>query len=1064
MDDFGPEPQPQAPPPADPPHPPHPQQVLCSPELRSIQKLSEHLLLGTAVQEGDGVVVPGLAVFVEVSWLLERSRIFKAYVVQTPTESSSAVLYALPLPSTAAANACLRKAFSFFESDHMVPVNLKKGKVVFAKDAAQHLGLGAQAIRVASTSSLDSQLTQIALNVNLHRLGRCIPDKRLAYSKTPVTDQTKTKFYQTFQLPSHPMDPNHLHTTVFALGKLIQRNLYLLGLYPLDQSYKDWIESEWIDGLICNTTLLGMTEFVSEFGPFDATSLFTLSEHSILLPSLISTLFKTTLSLRHCLTSVGFPPGKITTTAAASAVANSGGSAADTSYSQHLQNQHIGDWIDFQRCIRSFQTQQGLKVTGVLDGASRKRLNSMVKETNGGGIGVGAVVGVGEVTGSVGIKEENNVLILGQQSAQRGMDRWRGNSGVGVEVDAEEVENLGIDLFLHVAKSVEEGHRARDILLREKAEKNERKAEARKMVRRMRDVGSGFSSPARKDESSFNPMRNQSSSAVGGMGIAAALANPRLLHIKKRGDEVPSAGPPAISVAPPPPVAAKHSTQSPHSQPFSPYMSVNVGYSPSMQQAHSTSHLVHHSHDTAPKAMSPVPSSDNDESESEDCAALSSSPQKGKMLLGLKKLSKNVKQMMTGGAGNVVLSGGEDKPVKSLSLELDGDELQQQPAKGNVKPRLSVDHVGKRRESADLLKRSMSDGELSGVMLSSGMAYTAASQKVSDVPRIEEGVVTAEPIEDQAVVEVRKREPTVSHSVSDSRLYRLSGVRERKSHVSLVAIRTPTLRRPSEDDSKRSSITSASRRRRPKSVKRKLSHKKVRDDRGDNSDTAMSHMRESIRKELAVKQILETSTDIPLLTSTLHFYLTNLQTHPKVSTEPNPDPTGALPTLLYSIQHQTHQLSLLTTTTTTTPDPSTPTQTDHGPHRVLPLDHQSIASLHEHLHSLQSRIQESIQTRTEHKAQLMRDLESLVSAGGSQQGQTALQIEALNTQTMKLKYAVGLLEGRVVETEEAARGFVQRVEAVEGRLKEGRRLSGIVKGRVGEARERGFFDWLFRRE
>ncbi|ORY47625.1 hypothetical protein BCR33DRAFT_714727 [Rhizoclosmatium globosum] len=439
--------------------------LFCTPEMRGLQRIAHDLGIDVQYHESDSKVVIGFAVFVDVVWLLERERVFKSYVVEVPGDSSTCSLFSLPLSQSSTANNLLRKVFAFFEADNLNPVETGHG-LVFAMDPGTHLGNN-NSIRINSTSSFDAQLDALILNVNLHRLGGCIPDRRTAWSNAPVSQSVRDRFFATMAIkqPQEMNDAVFLET-VLSLGKLIQRNLYLLGLYPsVDQGTSPlrngvFDESVWIDGLICNTTILGMTDFVSEFGPFDATSLHTLSEYSILQPTLISTLFRTTLSLRNTLTSLGFPPHK--------------------PFSEKQSNPS--------------------RPNSIID-------SHLVKDFTLGDLGVVGIVSVGSTDGDFSRNEKGSLLIKGQQGFSRGIDRFRGGGVIGGPSasggssskagGAERVgdgDDLGIDLFLSVAKAVEESHRASAAAMAAMQEKRARKQELKEAKKKSK---SKSISPAR---------------------------------------------------------------------------------------------------------------------------------------------------------------------------------------------------------------------------------------------------------------------------------------------------------------------------------------------------------------------------------------------------------------------------------------------------------------------------------------------------------------------------------------------------------------------------------------
>ncbi|KAJ3122151.1 hypothetical protein HK100_012109, partial [Physocladia obscura] len=95
--------------------------------------------------------------------------------------------------------------------------------------------------------------------------------------------------------------------------------------------------------------------------------------------------------------------------------------------------------------------------------------------------------------------------------------------------------------------------------------------------------------------------------------------------------------------------------------------------------------------------------------------------------------------------------------------------------------------------------------------------------------------------------------------------------------------------------------------------------------------------------------------------------------------------------------------------------------------------HLSIPAIELKLSKTIAQVTEAIDVRAAHRELLVTNLTTLSAAQ-----QTAIgQIDELTTRTLKLKYAVGLLEGRIEEVEESGRAFLERIGRVERILKGG---------------------------
>ncbi|KAJ3091133.1 hypothetical protein HK100_007263, partial [Physocladia obscura] len=458
----------------------------------------------------NGVFVGGLDVFAHVMWIADRHVRFKCYAVVTTTQPSAttiqqpttaiqqlvatqpqpqkaipgAWLHSLVLPALDSRRPApaLRKLFAHFESAALTPVVTPAG-VLFVMQSADHAA-NASAVKVSSSSveprvSFDLQLSNLNLNLSLHRFA-CL-SYSASLSTLPPPANVADRFYSTMNFRRIQTRENmSLSRLVFSLVSLIQRNLFLVGLYPLGHpfSISTFDESRWFDGVICNTTIIGVTEFVSEFGPFDSQSLQALSEFSILHPTLISAIFKTTLSLRQNLALIGYGQ---------STVANSGSNTNNNNLNNSPSNLIYADWKDFQKRIREFQKANSLRVTGVLGGESRRKLNSLVREhleddninrvSNSAANSVGVINVAGRNMGLNNVVSGIGATVANASSRVDSRSDGLNNSE----------EDLTIEQFLTAALQVQETHevaRESDRLRMERQTKKLEAAAVKKSLRR----------------------------------------------------------------------------------------------------------------------------------------------------------------------------------------------------------------------------------------------------------------------------------------------------------------------------------------------------------------------------------------------------------------------------------------------------------------------------------------------------------------------------------------------------------------------------------------------------
>ncbi|KAI8619556.1 hypothetical protein BC830DRAFT_1078470 [Chytriomyces sp. MP71] len=1000
--------------------------ILASPELKAsylVQSTLTRAAYSEVVNEAVADTLPSsLSLFADAASLLDRSVLFKTYFVKVDADAHK--LEAMPrirVPlakmlisaSTAeqAPNA-VKFIFNAFEAHSLIPLYLPhlRVHVIAAGDVGSHLGkAGALQLRLDSPVSVDDQLATIGLNLSLYRLG-VVESKRTAQtvqdiSKDPaVTD----KFNSLFKV--RPSNEPLAHIAA-RLIRLIQRNLYILGLYPLGhQGNIQFVfptlsnvhttsaiagdspgvsvvattpnfEEYWFNGIICNTTILGMTEFVSEFGPFDSISLQMLEDQSVIHPNLLTALFKTVFLLRQNLTLLGYalPIGET-----------------------------VDDIKTFEKSIRAFQQANGIKATGILGHVSRKRMTALVRDlkTSRGWDGLGDNAGVAvEDTGNgpSSVLQEGFVGTgggSGVAAMQRGLNQLRTlGGGVGNEKSGDkrraaavQVEDVSIGLVLHLAKTMEEMRKAAAAKLEKKIKRQESKQKKHTHQNGERDNAGNYEGLPTKSQvkhsTSGNVMRPSITGAMmGSIGATSSSALPstgNAYSTPKDRTLIQSLGPKRSGLA----------------------LSAFKDGSPA-----SSSHLfAKHSHRSlSPNHMSPIPSS-GDEGENEVMPYDGEHPRhfaQKKILRGIKNIGMNVKRLATMG-GNTITGAGVGAQRGSVDNFADllntkeghDDQMQDNPEQTN----LHVELPALAEEQGLALakrQRSLSVGDLNLLL----------------------GPKRESPELMMSLETVSIGANSMDHSGQSATLGLISLRRSASESLLIPSGRNSTVSRKFSQNSDSPSAPSI------KTIKSLESNLKMKQ---QGSKPSQGKKNTSDKKSTAkplppriqissypVPPAISESTDVSVVTQAVQTQLSLLEQNSQMNAMVNVATNLSSPfvSVLQQIEQTSAQIMDLVNATHS--NPATPVE-------------KSIMEFKHALVSFQENLENTIMIRGEHKKQLIAGLKDLIL----QQQKASATLDTVTTQTMKVKYAVGLLEGRVSETEEATRVFVKRVEAVEQKLKE----------------------------
>ncbi|KAJ3226931.1 hypothetical protein HDU81_007008 [Chytriomyces hyalinus] len=1017
-----------------------------------------------AKAEISSVAAGGLSFFADADWVVDRGQLFKTYAVKSSTdtthEQQPITLTLITLPSDPS-NALLRHIFNCFEACSLSPHHFTASNVfVMTMDIGTHLG-SATAVKLDPSIHPSIQIDTIAANVSLLRLG-CVSDPRSAYTSVPLP--ASDKFYSSMGLrdPRRAVDVEPLSQSVKRLVTLVQRNLYLLGFYPLPGPQQTWhallpqpsessganssFDEFWFDGVVCNTTILGMTEFVSEFGPFDHTSLHQLEERSIILPALITALFKTVFIMRQNLMSLGFgaAPAFIehTLSSVGGGVAVSGiytsssggpsfpatpmGSTSLGEPTGSSRSKNAADWKEFERFIKKFQRAHDIPVSGVLGSASRRKLMALVKElklkqlqnrASYGRVGGGADEAPGnffENEGRDGARGGGGRDTDPMGAMQRGMDMLRtlgtggGDDGAGAarkKRQAFSVDDVTIDFVVQMARNAEESNK----IAAAKLEKQQKRADKRSGTHTGTSAIRAMSPVRRKSTNGKKMLR----SSVGNNMSDATSPQSATPSVNSTENSATRIGPPSSSLAAKKSGLAlspfKETPPSPNHL-FPKYPSIKISNGASVRSL---------SPGTSPAAV--LSEHDGGESDTNPITDDATTPQKPqqKILRGIKNIGINVKRLATL-SGNTVttavntVASGRRNSVEALADEHDDFRYVESPEPSHGVPPViivpvTVNEQGliQRHRSLSLgatadhqptntselevsnltaptiLRRSMSDGSLSP-------SIPIQTPRVStDQPAAHKGLDDYDPIESSPDIKTLK--PSKAKRVATAR-------RSKSSFKVSKQVRKSSLMNPTSGSPTGTHAT----------------------DRSKPEDNTILASNAGMHVNLA--DVESGATEMESLIQMVSTQLSQLHHHPKIGTILKADSdhtqTEILP-ILQTIESTSAHISHLIGAQSASATAATDAQ-------------QSISQLRNSLTEMQSALAQGCVTRSEQKARLVADLKSLIAV----QEKAALSIDALSVQSLKLKYAVGLLEGRVSEMEEAANAFATRVDKVEAKYKE----------------------------
>ncbi|KAJ3404285.1 hypothetical protein HDU80_003030 [Chytriomyces hyalinus] len=1031
-----------------------------------------------AKAEGSSVAAEGLTFFADAEWVVERGQLFKTYAVKssadTTHEQQPISLTLITLPSDPS-NALLRHIFNCFEACSLSPHHFSASNVfVMTMDIGTHLG-SATAVKLDPSIHPSLQIDTIAGNVSLLRLG-CVSDPRSAYSSVPLP--VSDKFYSSMGLrdPRRAADVEPLSQSVKRLVTLVQRNLYLLGFYPLPGPQQTWhallpqpsesaagnssFDEFWFDGIVCNTTILGMTEFVSEFGPFDHTSLHQLEERSIILPTLITALFKTVFIMRQNLMSLGFgaTPAFIEHTLSSVGggvavsgiyVSSSGGPSfpappmGSTSLGEPTgssRSKNAADWKEFERFIKKFQRAHDIPVSGVLGSASRRKLMALVKElklkqlqnrASYGRVGVGADEAPGrdffENEGRDGARGGGGRDTDPMGAMQRGMDMLRTlGTGVGGEdgsgaarkkKQAFNVEDVTIDFVVQMARNAEESNK----IAAAKLEKQQKRADKRSGTHTGTSAIRAMSPVRRKSTNGKKMLRssvgNNMSDATSPQSATPSVNSAENLNTRiGQASSSLAAKKSGLALSP-----FKETPPSPNHL-FPKYSSIKISHGASIRSL---------SPGTSPAAVL----SENDGAESDtnpitDEASMQQKPQQ-KILRGIKNIGINVKRLAAL-SGNTVttavntVASGRRNSVEALADEHDDFRYVESPEPSHVVPPVIIfpvtvndqgliqrhrslslgatadyqlPHMANTSNTSELevsnlaaptiLRRSMSDGSLSLSVpiqtprMSTEQATVHSGLDNYDIDESSPDIKTLKPLKTKRVVTARRSKSSfkVSKQVRKSSLVNPASASPTGTHATDMS-------KPDEN------IMPAA----------------------------------NISVQVTAADVEGGATEMESMIQKVSTQLSQLHHHPKIGTVLKADvdhsQNGILP-ILQTIESTSAHISHLIGAQSAS--------------AIAAADSQlSISQLRNSLSEMQSALAQGCVTRSEQKTRLVADLKSLIAV----QEKAALSIDALSVQSLKLKYAVGLLEGRVSEMEEAANAFATRVDKVEAKYKEGSSARG----------------------
>ncbi|KAJ3416641.1 hypothetical protein HDV05_000923 [Chytridiales sp. JEL 0842] len=351
----------------------------------------------------ENILLSGYQLYVCLDWLVDRSRLLKAYIINTGDPSHTlkgSVLKFKPLQETTSAlspgysqygsagaikdkvaeappngtngtrpvtqyDLRLRHMFAQFEHDGLSPKLESEFLVMIATQTSdffvqQSKGYPSSGSHILiPDGDFDEHIKNVMLSVTLRRCG-CI-DKLAVGWKTP-SPSIVDRFYLTMGIRESSSIP--FREAVEKMVMLIQRALYFLGLYDTrasDARYAKSASSNFrsvlFDGFACNDTLAGLEDFYNEFGPFDGFALEEEEDDRLLDPVLLTMLLRTVANHRFQLIELGYLPPK------------------------DASGKGWWDLDGFGKMIKHFQRNNGIQpITSVLDAPTRKRLERVWRE------------------------------------------------------------------------------------------------------------------------------------------------------------------------------------------------------------------------------------------------------------------------------------------------------------------------------------------------------------------------------------------------------------------------------------------------------------------------------------------------------------------------------------------------------------------------------------------------------------------------------------------------------------------------------------------------------------
>ncbi|TPX34588.1 hypothetical protein SmJEL517_g02854 [Synchytrium microbalum] len=271
--------------------------------------------------------------YVQLDWLTSRDHIAKTFLCYTGDPSQTVKVAILQFGPTAGDLGVVQRIFSEYERDGLqYGIVMKRTPLGIAVcGSVETFGSAAVQCVALPDGDFEANVENLYVNVNLRRFS-C--GERTILTCRPPTQVIADKFFQLYSI-----DPSAtpINAAVITLARTVQRALFFLGMLK---------DERWLDGLVCDMTIRALQQFHHEMGQVDE---YYVEEGRWCDPALLSAVLGAMARLRYKL--------------------NTG--AGVNTRDPYLEP------MAFRNQLEAFQRQHGLPLSGLLDEATRHRIDTL---------------------------------------------------------------------------------------------------------------------------------------------------------------------------------------------------------------------------------------------------------------------------------------------------------------------------------------------------------------------------------------------------------------------------------------------------------------------------------------------------------------------------------------------------------------------------------------------------------------------------------------------------------------------------------------------------------------